>query len=217
MPKSTHLLQRLSFQNLLGKQSFADTLEQTIGNKIAETQFKIFLITVQKFDQNYLDSLLAVRFISVIIIKIYEDDYEDDINTKDPKQSHPTIFNQDIDTLQSTLPKISTHLQKLKSNKSPLYNNISKKSDLFSRHLDHFHPNDLPKFETKRNNLLDKYIGPSVDPSNHAITSSSPSSHLDNSNHNSNNNSNNNNNQNLMSKSILSKASTFFSRSSTKK
>lgn len=77
MPKSTHLLSRLSYQNLLGKTSFADTLETTLQNKPAEIQFRIFLITVQKFDQNYLDSLLIIRLISVTIIKIYEDDYLD--------------------------------------------------------------------------------------------------------------------------------------------
>ena len=81
MPKSTNLLQKLSHQTLLGCSTFADSIETTFSNKSAETQFKIFLITVQKFDKNYLDSLLIVRLVAVVITKIYEHDYADDAET----------------------------------------------------------------------------------------------------------------------------------------
>ena len=77
MPKSTNLLQKLSHQALLGESTFSDTIETTLANKNAETQFRIFLITVQKFDKSYLDSLLVIRLVCLTIVRVYEDDYEE--------------------------------------------------------------------------------------------------------------------------------------------
>ena len=100
---------------IIGRPTFANDLSKTFSNKHAETNFNLFLITVQKFNQNFVQDLLTLF---KLLTEIYQTSSQ---NTQDTKKV--TLTSTDCQVLQNFLAT-------LKSNK-----NFTTSSSINASHL----------------------------------------------------------------------------------